>query len=335
MKRFILIILTLLFCCEFFLMARNRALIIGVGHYPENSGWHELSSINDVELLKSVLAPTFSVQTLTDSEATKEGIRKAIAKLTSTTVAGDIVVIHFSGHGQQMITDDPNEPDSLDEAIVPYDAYLEKTNTYNGEKHIRDNELGDWIKELAEKAGETGAVFVSLDACHSDDANKGENDSGIVYRGSPEIFGAPKGFIPASIHYNSSSNIIHREPGSAEVLFLSACQTYEKNREYNGYGSLSYALANILRCQPLELSPKFLSSVYSEFSRLKLYQTPGVRATFEYEVPKFVPIVLPIGGANTSSLTWLWIVAGIVILIIIAILWRKKKKTRRNSRDGF
>lgn len=334
MRRFALIILVMLLCLGLQVKARNRALIIGIGHYPDDSGWHELSSVNDVELLKSVLEPAFSLQTLIDSEATKEGIREAFAKLTSATSKEDTLVIHFSGHGQQMITKDVSEPDGLDEAIVPYDALPNETDTYKGENHIRDNELGDWIKELAQKAGEEGAIYVFLDACHSDDANKGANEQNMVYRGTPDIFGAPPNFIPAS-QYKTDSNLIKREPGSAEVLFLSACQTYQRNREYNGYGSLSYVLANILRRQSLEMSPQFLDSVCSEFSRLKLYQIPGVRATFEYKVPIFVPTEPPTANKDTvNPISWIGIVVGVLLLVVVVILWRKKK-IRPNLQDGF
>ena len=336
MKRLVLVILMLSSCCGFPLMAQNRALIIGVGHYPENSGWHDLSSVNDVNLLDSVLAPTFSIVTLTDAEATKEGIRRAVEELISSAATGDTIMIHFSGHGQQMLVLDGDtiETDSLDEAIVPYDAKLRKTDTYNGENHIRDNELGDWVKRLAAKAGETGAVFVSLDACHSDDADRGGEDSITVYRGSSEIFGVEKGSSYKPPQDKGDSDAIPKAPGSAEVVFISACQTYQRNGEYHGYGSLSYALVNVLKHQPLELSPRFLDSVYSEFSKLKLLQTPGVRATFEYEVPTYTPTVPPAEVDDTTSRVWIWIVVGALLLIIIVIIWRKKNG-QQSLRDGF
>lgn len=323
-------------------MAQNHALLIGVGHYPAGSGWRDLSSVNDVKLLDSVLAPTFSIQRLTDAEATKEGIREAVEGLIASAAVGDTIIIHFSGHGQQMLVldGDTTEPDALDEAIVPYDAMLRKSDTYNGENHIRDNELGDWIKRLSAKAGGTGAVFVSLDACHSDDANKGGDDSIAVYRGSSEIFGAGNDYIPSPTP-KGDSDTIPKAPGSAEVVFISACQTDEINFEYHGYGSLSYALVNVLKRQPLELSPQFLDTVYDEFSKLKLPQTPGVRATFKYErpsykykVPTYISTVSPEGDDDTAFPAWLWIVVGALLLIIIVIIWRKRK-VQQNSRDGF
>ena len=50
MKKFLLLCLCIIQCLSSF--SEKRALVIGVGHYPKDSGWQEISSANDIDLLK-------------------------------------------------------------------------------------------------------------------------------------------------------------------------------------------------------------------------------------------------------------------------------------------
>ena len=60
----------------------------------------------------------------------------------SAAPVGEVIVVHFSGHGQQIADDNHDEADRLDETVVPYDAPSRWTTGYTGERHIRDDELG-------------------------------------------------------------------------------------------------------------------------------------------------------------------------------------------------
>ena len=44
------------FLCE--VNAGRKALLVGISKYPQNSGWREISSSNDLELLASILKGT-------------------------------------------------------------------------------------------------------------------------------------------------------------------------------------------------------------------------------------------------------------------------------------
>ena len=86
---------------------------------------------------------------------------------------GDIVVLHYSGHGQQIYDDDGDEIDGYDEAIIPYDGKISfKTGKYGGENHLRDDELGRMINQIRKKIGQAGDVIVILDSCHSGTATR-------------------------------------------------------------------------------------------------------------------------------------------------------------------
>ena len=170
------------------------ALLIGVGAYPEDSGWAELSSSNDVELYKKTLLyqgfKEENILTLVDDQATRKNILEALnATMLDKIAFGEIVLIHFSGHGQQIFDQNGDELDGLDEALVPIDAkheYIE--GVYEGENHIRDEELGASLFKLREKLGPLGQVFLTIDACHSGTGTRSQR----VARGSLDVFGSDK-----------------------------------------------------------------------------------------------------------------------------------------------
>ena len=112
-----------LFFSLFVSSATNRALLIGVSKY-EDSSWKYLHSLNDVSILQQSLSKDFKIITLLDKDATYKNIKNNLSRLCNMTQPGDTVLIHFSGHGQQMVEVGKEEVDGLDEALVPYDAYL-------------------------------------------------------------------------------------------------------------------------------------------------------------------------------------------------------------------
>ena len=126
---------TILFTALFSLFAElssaqtKHALIVAIGNYPDpiNNGWPVINSINDISLIKNALVTSQqfaekNIQVLADSQATKKGIVAALDNLVANANSGDIVVIHFSSHGEQIEDDNDDEIDRLDEVIVPYGA---------------------------------------------------------------------------------------------------------------------------------------------------------------------------------------------------------------------
>ena len=110
-------------------LAYKRALLIGVSNYPNESGWCKLASCNDIALLKEALSEINDITCLVDENATKKGIDGALKKMIRDAQPGDTILVHFSGHGQQMLTSDPLEDDNLDEAFIPYDAQKKKARS--------------------------------------------------------------------------------------------------------------------------------------------------------------------------------------------------------------
>ena len=161
-------------------VAKNRALLIGIGNYnTEATGWNKLSGNNDVDLLEGKLkANGFKVSTVKDNQATKHNIKKALSNLVSSTTSGDVVYLHFSGHGQLVEDMNGDEPDGLDQSFICYDAYFSPKFTvggspYKGQNHLIDDELFPYLNQLKSKVGSSGRIIVAFDSCYSGGADRG------------------------------------------------------------------------------------------------------------------------------------------------------------------
>lgn len=260
MKR---IILLLLVCFSIqFLHAEKYALIIAVGNYPKKTGWSTISSVNDVPLIKQTLLnqkfEEANITLLIDEQATYAGIKEALNNLLSKVKPDDIVVIHYSGHGQQIFDDNDEEIDGKDEALVPYDAWVRYNNNYKGEHHFRDDELGDYITKFRNKLSKQGQLLLLLDSCHS-----GSSTRGGKARGSEAVF-APSNWRPTKSGDASGSDMTETtkeklQNNAAPFVLISGASANELNYEYKGTGSLSYAFS------------KAMNSLGSNFSYNQLF----------------------------------------------------------------
>ena len=212
----------------------RRALVIGLGEQLDNS-WNKINGDKDVPLVVSMLkANGFGdIATLTNKKATKAGIVSTFNSLINRSQKGDIIYIQFSGHGQMMTDMNGDEKDGLDEAWIPYDAYLKYCSKDKGEKHLSDDEIAKYLTRLRSKIGSEGVIAVIVDACHSGDSTRDlcEKDS-VVVRGVDVDF-----IIPGKKSKSSART-------SETWLTLSACQDFQLNQEYNGVGKLTHILAN-------------------------------------------------------------------------------------------
>lgn len=348
MKRKVLLFLLCLVIQILPAMATHRSLIIGVGNYPVESGWRQLSSCNDVTLLKGELSKHGKVSTLCDEQATYTGIRSALNKLLSETCMGDTVILHFSGHGQQMLTDDESESDMLDEAFVPYDAPSEWSKTYHGERHFRDNLMTKYLLKFRRKLHGNGLLFVVMDDCHSDSMHKGDKKSGVIYRGGAEIFGA-------NTISDAELNNIRKKMKSvgtqrlavgndlSDVVMVSACKSYEKNREVVkgniGYGSLSYAFAHALKQTGMKDIGKTLDMMYAQMCENVPFQSPQTTNTIGYQFKKaqgeikqkvkptiFKDTKTREKEINEGSNKLFFVLLATILSICIGLIWKIKKK---------
>ena len=265
-------------------MATKRALIIAIGAYPAKTGWSAISSVNDVPLIQQALATQGfaedDIVVLTDEQATKTGIIRAMTELQATAEEGDIVVIHYSGHGQQIFDDNSDEIDGKDESIVPYDAFAKYTHNYAGQNHIRDDELGNIIANFRNKLGKDGQLLFIMDSCHS-----GSTTRGAKARGGQATF-APPNWTPQEADKTKGSGLIERTQVTSEAapfVMISGASADELNYEYQGCGSLSYAFSKAMTDLGSDFTFRQLfSSIAANMNVISPKQTPTIEGDVDY-----------------------------------------------------
>jgi hypothetical protein len=118
-----------------------------------------------------------NIVTLTNQQATREAILRSIEQhLIRPARKGDVVFYYFAGHGAQVPNAASDEPDRLDESIVPADSR-------RGAADIRDKELRPLFNRILDRGA---YLTLLLDHCHS----------GGGFRGLPNG-SRPRGIAPA------------------------------------------------------------------------------------------------------------------------------------------
>lgn len=237
------------------LLAEKHALVIGVGTYPADSGWQNLSAENDVHHIISALQlngfPENNFIKLLNEKATKSNIVDAFYYLQQSVEKGDIVFVHFSGHGQQIVDNNGDEIDRLDEAIVPYDSPKKySAGYYEGERLIRDDELQDMTVALRRKLGNKGQLILVLDACHSGTGTRGK----VTVRGTNVVM-APPSFKKDKKTLNTEKSMgitdykdIQNLAPMASFFGSSANEANYQTRDdqFQPIGILSYVISSLL-----------------------------------------------------------------------------------------
>ncbi|MEW6034699.1 MAG: caspase family protein [Chloroflexota bacterium] len=140
------------------------AVMVGVSQYQYLDDLH--GPAKSATALSDVLRPIFGeghVLLLTDSQATKDGIRRAVSEwLVPREDADDTVLFFFCGHG------------SSNAYLAPYDSL-----TYSWANDIAASELDRWLDALD---GRQSAVV--LDVCHAGAFFSGLSGPGRVVIGS-------------------------------------------------------------------------------------------------------------------------------------------------------
>lgn len=234
---------------------QRRALLVGIADYPEDSGWRKIHSDGDVSLLHDVLSDSFKIETLVNGKATYHNIISKLKALEAQTIPNDTVLILLSGHGQQMVAKGDEEPDSLDEAFIPYDAKANYSETYTGYNHLRDDVISESVNKIRKKAGKNGLVLVLLDACHSGDSYRDSKDS-VFYRGGYPVFSPDTMMREVAPHELKDIIRIEGSENLANVLYVSACMSNQLNMEVHvdkekWYGALSLAFSEAYKTHGL------------------------------------------------------------------------------------
>lgn len=273
------VIYTIIFCvlsCNICL-ANKYALVIGIGEYPDVSGWNKINGDKDIPIVRDILITNgftaSNIVEIKNEQATAKSIRTAFEEMLAKLESGAIVYIHFSGHGQRVTDLDGDEEDGFDEAWIPIDAnFAYAKGKYEGENHILDDQLNKWLLQIRSKIGVKGKITVVADACHSGGGSRDlEDDVEYVVRGTSDDF-----IIPGTTKQFSG------EVSYTDWIFISACKSYQSNYEYNGMGSLTYALGqqkDKLSSTPVKQVQRLVRSIIANI--IPFTQTPVFEVSVE------------------------------------------------------
>lgn len=252
MKLFFSLIFSLAICANFAFAQTPRkfALLIGVSDYSrgidEDEEWWNLNSKSDIEAIKQILIQKFNFKPteiktlLTKQETKRQSILNAFKALTATIQAGDIVYLHYSGHGSQVLDDNGDELDGLDETLVPSDY---KTRQ-DGSRNIRDDEIGKFLTEL--KAKNPANVTFIFDSCFSGTITR---DGRQLVRGESYQGKIPK--INPKTVADDSSGLLPKKTLGSNFVIISATRSdqtaKETDNDSNGkMGALTFSLIKAL-----------------------------------------------------------------------------------------
>lgn len=137
----------------------KRAVLIGINKY-QVPGADLQGCVNDVKNLSGALTTYYGfaakdITTLTDAQATKKAMERAIKKLIRSGKKGDTLLLHYSGHGSNVPDDNGDEADHRDEILCPTDL--------DWKDPFRD----DWLRKTLGKLRSGVNLTVIMDCCHS------------------------------------------------------------------------------------------------------------------------------------------------------------------------
>jgi hypothetical protein len=132
--------------------AKRRALFFAINKY---GGGNDLNGcINDQKDFIAKLNkhfPGFDIRAWTDSKVTKEKFTSEVNNAIAVLRSGDVLVVHYSGHGTKVVDKHGDETDGYDEAIYLIDGT------------VIDDDIGNSLKSIPDGA----TVVLFFDSCFS------------------------------------------------------------------------------------------------------------------------------------------------------------------------
>ena len=137
----------------------KKALLVGINRY-KIPGADLRGCVNDVKNLREVLTEFYGfkssdIAVLTDYAATKAAMQAAIRKLVASGRAGDVLLLHYSGHGANVPDKNGDEADHRDEILCPTDLDWKSPLT------------DDWLRKAFDRMRKGVHLTVIMDCCHS------------------------------------------------------------------------------------------------------------------------------------------------------------------------
>jgi metacaspase-1 len=233
----------------------KKAVLIGINRY-QIPGADLRGCVNDVKNMQAALRELYGfaagdIVALLDEKATKKNMQGAVRQLVSGARKGDVLLLHYSGHGSNVPDKDGDEADHRDEILCPHDL------------DWKDPLTDDWLRQTFDKLRDGVSLTVILDSCHSGTATRAvaPPDAPIIPRYLPspwdlaavesgrKLRGAVRGTLRRSTPARRKrSDVV--EADIPEIL-VSGCRDTQTSADaqiggtFNG--ALTYSLVGALR----------------------------------------------------------------------------------------
>lgn len=154
-------------------VGNKHALLIGIEKYRNVKPLD--GAVNDIKLTQGVLRTRFGFTDedfiiLLDEQATHTAIEQAFKRLNKRVKKGDMVYIHYSGHGSHTTDLNGDERSGEDQTWVSYGT--RGGNTAEKDNYdVLDDEINTWLADISAKTHQV--IFVS-DSCHSGTVSRGK-----------------------------------------------------------------------------------------------------------------------------------------------------------------
>lgn len=266
----------------------NKAVLIGVNRY-RMPGADLRGCVSDVNNMTNLLKRQYGfkaadISVLTDFAATKKAIESAISGLIRGARRGDVLLVHFSGHGSNVPDDDGDEADFRDEILCPTDL--------DWKDPLRD----DWLRKTFDSTRAGVSLTVITDCCHSGTITRvfTPPDAPVKSRYLPSPWDLAavesgrklRGKTRGTLHKAPSSSRKKRDIVHAEIpeVLISGCRSDQTSADAaiagGFHGALTYYLVESLTQARTALSCRELhDQTCAKLKRGRYDQIPQLEGT--------------------------------------------------------
>jgi len=255
-------------------VGKKRALCFGINDYPGSS--NDLRGcLNDVAEWSKLLKFAYKfdeVATMTDANCTKDNIVKAMKEIIEKSVANDVLVLQYSGHGTYTKDLNKDEIDGKDEAICLYNGLL----------------IDDEINEIMSKVKDGVRCSVIFDSCFSGTSTRAFNmDNDAIYRVARFMPPKDEGKM-IGLKINRAFKAVGQTEEDMNHVLISGCSyseySYDAFYDSTYHGALSYnAINNVLKEDPFITYLEFYNRLKSYLPSREYPQNPQLEGKSEFK----------------------------------------------------